>query len=118
MSEEPKADQPLLKLTNSGYWNEIDEFAKDGKIPQELGDILGEIINSHRRKTTPHRATPRLIKMMKQHLSGGVMLTCPEEDRCYDVMIFIPDVGRSELRPFFLLVPKYPGGRLKHLDEI
>jgi hypothetical protein len=114
-----KETQSPIVLSSSDYWMEIEELTKTGKIPRELGGLLKGVINSHMNETIPCTATPRLIKMMKRHLMGGVRLIYSDRDRFYNVMVFVPNAESSEVcRSFFLLVPKYNGGRLKYLDEI
>ena len=105
-----------LRLSSSGYWQEIDNMVKDGSLPRELGLLLNEVIGSFFSRAVPAEATSHLINLAKQYLQGGIKLSNSAMDCLYDIMVFIPDPGK-DLRSFFLLVRKYPEGRLKYLDE-
>jgi hypothetical protein len=106
-----------LKLSSSGYWKQIDDLEKDGILPWELGSLLKEIISSFFSRAIPAEATSHLVELAKQYLQGGIELSNSAMDCFYDVMVFVPNAEKN-LRSFFLLVRKYPEGRLKYLDEI
>ena len=116
--------QSPIELSSSNYWMEIEEFTKTGKIPQELGDILKAVVNSHIKETIPCIASRRLIDLAKKYLMDGIKVKYSDMDRFYNIrfynmMVFVPNIEEGEvLRSFFLLVPKYNGGKLKYLDEI
>lgn len=111
--------QSPIELSSSDYWMEIEELTKTGKIPQELGGILKSVVNSHMNKTISCTANRRLIDLAKKYLTAGIKLRHSDRDRFYNMMVFVPNIESSEVRrSFFLLVPKYNGGRLKYLDEI
>lgn len=110
---------PLIRLTSSGYWMQIDELEKDGKLPAELGRLLKELVNSHLNNTARPTATPHLIELAKQHLQGGIELSDSAMDLAYDVMVYTPNRGcEKEQRLFFILIHKYPEGRMRYLDEV
>lgn len=113
-----KTSATAIRLTSSGWWKQIDDLQMEGKLPHELGCLLKGLIGSHLSKTIPPAATPNLIKLAEEHLQGGVELSDSATDNFFDVMVYTPNPGQEEVRRhFFVLIRKYPEGRLKYLDE-
>lgn len=114
-----QSTQSPIELSSSDYCMEIEQLTKTGKIPQELGGLLKAVVNSHLNEAISCVATHYHIGLAKKYLTEGIKLRYSDRDRAYNMMVFIPNSESSEVcRSFFLLVPKYNGGKLKYLDEI
>lgn len=106
-----------LKLSSGNYRQEIDNMEREGSLPVELGSLLKGIIAAFFSRSDPAEATSHLIGLAKQYVQRGIELNSPAVSFQYDVMVFDPAPGNKS-HPFFLLVRKYPDGRLRYLDEI
>ena len=104
-----------LRLTFTHNWNELEAMVTAGTLPAALADCLKSLISAEQHDAIGPDATPHLVQLANEHLSHGITLTDAEgRDRLYDVMVFVPDEGRMNLRSFFRLVPRYSGGQLKY----
>ncbi len=118
-SAQMKTATASLKLTTWAYWEELDELMEDDRIQVELGMCLRALISSHINKTIPPEASSTLVQIAKNHLAGGIILSDSAGEQFYDLMVFVPDAGgEATRRSFFRLIPKYPGGRFKYLNDI
>lgn len=114
-----KTSTDPIKLTNSGWWQQIDALQQNGTLPDIVGCLLKGLVSSHMFKTIPPTATPNSIMLAKKYLRGGIEISDSAIDTLYDVVVYTPDNGKeNDLRHFFFLIHKYPNGRLKYLDEL
>jgi len=111
--------KPSFSLTVAGYWDELEELSKKGTIPAPLAACLKSLINSQCHATITTTATEELVRLVREHLPNGIMLSDPLHEVLYDVMVFVPDGGQeSQRRSFFRLMPKYPGGKFKYVKDL
>ena len=112
-----------IELTTEKYWQELEALAMDGKIDMGLSNMLKALICSHLRDTNPPTANTELIKLAKEQLKDGIWLREVNEKTgaqyYLDIMVYVTNEDPSEgLRKVFKLIPKYPNGRLKYLDDL
>lgn len=113
-----------LRLTTADYWSQLEGLADSGSMPRELANTLKALVNSHIFKTIGPEAKDFVIKMAKEYLRDGIMLinsaVCINlsGELLYDVMVFKPNPPDDEMRTFFCLVRKWPGGQLHYLEDI
>jgi len=110
--------QPI-KLTRRYYRFEIDDLMKNNdKITSDFVVLLRRIVGAHVDCTAEPEATPQLIelaKLNKQYLQAGIELG----GETYGIMVYIPNlVCKKERKPLFCLIPQFPEGRLRYLDDI
>jgi hypothetical protein len=111
-----------LKFSLQKHWQEIDDLQKKGILPDELGWCLKSLITDHLCGNFTPDATPRLIQQAKQHIGNGFVLvdeTHNGRELMFDIVVCVPDPGNPKrTRKFFQLIPRYPGARLRYLDEV
>ncbi len=109
-----------LTFTTPNGWDELEGMIQRGDIPRELGNCLKELIRATLAGFIPPRATPHLIELAKTHVPKGLVLKDLNSGdmKYYSIMVFDPNPDRKQnLYSLFLLVPRYPGGVLKRLEE-
>jgi len=115
---ETVAPTPLL-LHFSSYWSDLEQLARERKLPRDLVDCLMALINSHNHNTIGPEAKPHLIGEAKKYLQGGILLIRINEEMFYDVMVFVPNKNQEVTKRFFFkLMPKCKGGQFRHLKEL
>jgi len=111
-----------LRFSLQNHWREIDELEKLGILPGELGRCLKSLITYHPYNAFTPEATPMLIQQAKQHVGNGFVLVDEKRngiELAFDIVVCCPNPGEhTRTRKFFLLIPKYPGAKLKYLDEL
>jgi len=105
-----------LKLTNRNFCGELDELEKRGIIPGLLCIYLKGLVNSHIYHGCPPPVTSEIVNQAKECLLDGIELRDGTTTMTYDVMVFIPD--HETHRYFCQLIPRYPGGKLRHLQDL
>ncbi|MBI2472960.1 hypothetical protein HYV70_00180 [Candidatus Uhrbacteria bacterium] len=106
-----------IKLTVANHWQELDEMEKNGDLPGELARHLKQLIGCHLKQMIHPAVSAEILRLAKAHLKAGILIT--DEKRCfeqlYEIVLF---QGDEQARLFFHLIPKYPHGRFRYLDEI
>ncbi len=106
-----------IKLTSSNYWKEIGQLVNDAILPMELGGLLRKLISLRNKKVIPPLAETRTIKLARDFMTGGIDLD--DGQYFYDVVVYLPsDPNDKTKRRFFVLIPKWPYGKLTHLEDI
>ena len=103
----------MFALTVSRWQKDLEIYERKGRLPSKLVSLLRELVSATMHSYIAPAATSRLISLSKKHLIGGISLN----EKCFDVMVHVPD-DTKHWRPFFVLVPKWPGGELKRLNEL
>ncbi|MFA6270054.1 MAG: hypothetical protein WC657_02485 [Candidatus Paceibacterota bacterium] len=110
---------PSIYLTVANNWQELEEMATNGKLPIPLADCLKALVVSERLSVISPEAKPELIRLAKAHLANGIVLSDSATDQFFDIVVFVPDPGQEKnCRSFFKLIPKYPGGKFKYLENL
>jgi hypothetical protein len=109
-----------ISLNHSSYRSDLEQLAREGKLPRDLVNCLKDLISSHDVDILePPEATPYLVREAKKYLHGGILMANACGKNLYDVMVFVPDGNQPVTeRFFFKLVLKYKGGSLRHLQEL
>jgi hypothetical protein len=107
-----------LRLTTAGYWLQLEELIESKSIPLELADTLKALVNSQINKTIGPEAKYPVIRMASEYLKDGIILIDSAGELLYDVMVLIPNQPDDEMRTFFCLVRKWPGGQLHYLESL
>ena len=106
-----------IKLTVADNWQELDQLEKSGVLPGELARHLKSLIGCHLKNMIHPTVSAEILRLAKTHVKEGILIT--DEEHCfeqlYDLVLF---QGSEQARPFFHLIPKYPHGRFRYLDEI
>jgi hypothetical protein len=109
-----------ISLYHSSYRSDLEQLAREGKLPRDLVNCLKDLISSlDDHSVRPPEATPYLVREAKKYLHGGILMAYACGKNLYDVMVFVPDENQPIAeRSFFKLVLKYKDGNLRHLKEL
>ncbi|OGN04676.1 MAG: hypothetical protein A3B99_03880 [Candidatus Yanofskybacteria bacterium RIFCSPHIGHO2_02_FULL_44_12b] len=112
-----------IYVTVGNFWKEVEEAGHRVGMPPELISCLRVLIGSHIHSQMGPRASPHLIRLAKEYVLGGVVISdfVREEERVLEVMVFIPKFNPDPEKvghPFFKLVPTYSNGVLRRLQDI
>ncbi|MES3004587.1 MAG: hypothetical protein V4690_00570 [Patescibacteria group bacterium] len=93
------------------------------ELPAALADLLKALISSYMHHAIPPSANPHLVRLAAQYLPNGIQLLSGSEepsrkDELLDIIVFTPEAGRDDLRSFFQLIRKYPGGKFMYPSDI
>lgn len=98
-----------IRVSSRFYWNNLDNL----DIPHELRILLRGIIGCHLSSSIMPAANAREVRLAQEHLSQGIWI----DERPHTVMVFVP-VDPVAYRSFFALMPGWPNGTLRRLEEI
>jgi hypothetical protein len=113
------SDLSPLRLTRADWWQELEKLRTTYGLPTPLVDCMKSLVSAHLTSTIPPEATPHLVRLAKEHLSGGVLLSDSDSDNLYAVMVWVPDPGKEEGKMSrFWLVRAWPDGKLRNLTDL
>jgi hypothetical protein len=107
-----------LNLTTANYWQQLEELATSGKMPRDLTDTLKSLVSSHIGNAIGPEAKYPVVRMAREHLKDGILLIDSAGELLYDVVVFLPDKPDDDMRNFFYLVRRWPGGQLHYLESL
>jgi len=101
-------------LTLEYWWEEIGKIGDANGWSGELIGALRSLISATLKNAITPAAEPDLIDQAKKYLSKGIALG----EKLYSIAVVWPETNYDGFaRKFFVLVPKYPNGIIKRLDE-
>lgn len=104
-------DELPLQLPEVGWEQELRRM-EDVDIPRDLARLLIALVLSFQRQLVPPTASDRLMQMASDFLKKGIALG----GKWYDIGVYVPDDG-GKRRRVFVLLPKYPGGNIRRIEE-
>jgi len=108
---------PNIRLTAEDYFDELEALTIQGIISLDVEFLLKDLISTHILHHMPLGTTPFRLNLAKQFLQGGIILVDrTNSENWYDVVYYDPD-DKVRGRSFFYLLPKYPNGTFKRLDQ-
>ncbi|GEM_PF-5183606 len=97
-----------IRISREDWWKELGER----NLPEELVALLRGLVNTFFRDVCKPTATPALITLARQHLSGGLVI----DNSPYEICIWVPQNERTH-KHIFVLVPSCPNATLRRLIE-
>lgn len=99
----------------SHWHNDIGNQSDRSGWPGELVAMVRGLVSATTHHMITPAASPHLIGLAKVHLANPIALG----EKVYSLAVYVPDQGEEERRrTFFVLIPSYPGGKIKRLEEL
>ncbi|NCN07416.1 hypothetical protein GW933_01845 [Candidatus Falkowbacteria bacterium] len=93
--------------------SEVDWQSGLSGLPAGLAGLMKDIIVAMVNNYNPITATNRSIELVKNHLQDEIWLG----EKMYRLMVYVPYDGSTH-RSVFILIPSYPYGVIKRLEEV
>jgi hypothetical protein len=107
-------DKYSLILGDRTWWPEVTLVGNEKKWPDEFISTVKQMISCCRKNAVGPVASRELISLAKTNLAGGIKVG----EQSFEVAVCVSNghEGSAKLTNF-ILIPRYPSGAIKRIDE-